>query len=442
MLGDSMSKSVVTATTAARAKSLTRAKAHKGEQQNHKTEEAVVPQHANDDVQALAVHDVKGDNSLAGDFSFSGVMADAASSASMTEATAGAFGGGMSSFAQDSGGEGGGLFGGDSTPLIIGGVVLVGAGIAIAASGGDDNKTPTPTPTPNVAPVATASTAAGNEDSKITGKITATDANTTDTLTWAVKGTAPAGFTIGTDGSYTLDASNAAYQSLAAGAKSTVVANVTVSDGKGGTADSTVTFTVTGVNDAPTLDATTTKAFSVVSGAASKFTISATDVDAGDKLTATLSTGPSNGTIDLATNTYTAKAGFTGTDTFTVKVTDTAGASVSQVVTVTITAPPSQNATISAAGTTDATTGNNTYTVVQGNYNHTITGFAAGDKIVGPGNYGTLENASFTDGKAVIQFATGGQITQIELTGLTNAQDAQLFGTSDLNTVFGAGTFA
>lgn len=356
MLGDSMSKSVVTATTAARAKAQARAKALKGEK-NNQAAEAVVPTHANDEAQALAVHDVKSDNTLAGDFSFSAVMGDAAASASMMEATGASFGAATHTFAQDSGGEGGGLFGGDSTPLIIGGVVLVGAGIAIAASGGDDDdSTPTPTPTPtpaaNKAPTITApATVAIAEDAKTTGKITATDPEG-DAITFAVTGTAPQGFVLNKDGSYSIDTTGSDYQALKAGETKDYTVTFTATDAKGAASSSTLTYKVTGADEAST-------------------------------------------------------------------------------------------ATISAAGTSNAATGNITYTVTAGNYVHTITGFSTGDKIISPaGNPGTLENSSFTDGKAVIQYANNGQVTQIELTGLTNTQDAALFGTSDLNTVFGAGTYA
>src|SRR5205823_3804383 len=76
-------------------------------------------------------------------------------------------------------------------------------------------------------------------------------------LTYAVN--APvAGLTLNPNGSYSLDASNAAYQHLAAGATTDVVANYTVHDGQGATSSSTLTITVTGVNDAPVLDASRT----------------------------------------------------------------------------------------------------------------------------------------------------------------------------------------
>ena len=53
------------------------------------------------------------------------------------------------------------------------------------------------------------------------------------------------------NGSYTLDASNAAYQHLAQGATTNVVANYTVTDQFGAHSTNTLTITVTGTNDAP-----------------------------------------------------------------------------------------------------------------------------------------------------------------------------------------------
>src|SRR5207248_2228302 len=53
------------------------------------------------------------------------------------------------------------------------------------------------------------------------------------------------------NGSYSFDAANAAYQHLAQGATTNVVANYTVTDEHGATDTSTLTITLTGTNDAP-----------------------------------------------------------------------------------------------------------------------------------------------------------------------------------------------
>nr|WP_283813808.1 VCBS domain-containing protein [Bradyrhizobium niftali] len=104
----------------------------------------------------------------------------------------------------------------------------------------------------NDAPVAAADTNAGSEDSTITGSVAANDSDVDDgaVLTYAQTG-AVAGLTINADGSYSLDAANAAYQHLAQGATADVVANYTVTDEHGATSGATLTITLTGTNDAP-----------------------------------------------------------------------------------------------------------------------------------------------------------------------------------------------
>jgi len=99
---------------------------------------------------------------------------------------------------------------------------------------------------------------------------------------------------------------------------------------------------------------------------------------------------------------------------------------------------------VSAAGSaTETSATNTTYTVgpITSSYTYTIAGFGAGDKIVSPsGAAATIDNSSFTDGTFSLQYASGGNVVKITLTGLTSAQDL-IFGVNDLNTIFGAGTF-
>ena len=106
----------------------------------------------------------------------------------------------------------------------------------------------------NDAPVAVADVNAGLEDTQITGSVATNDTDI-DTpaaqLAYTVVGSAPAGFTLNANGTYTLDTTNAAYQDLNAGQTRDVVVNYQVADGQGGTAASTLTITVTGVNDGP-----------------------------------------------------------------------------------------------------------------------------------------------------------------------------------------------
>ena len=104
-----------------------------------------------------------------------------------------------------------------------------------------------------------------------------------------------------------------------------------VSDGNGGFSTSTVTIDVISVNDMPTASQ---DAYTVLSNESGMITQSVltNDFDVeGTSLTATLISGPSNGTLSLAENgtfTYVADAGFVGLDSFVYLASD--GDSTSQ----------------------------------------------------------------------------------------------------------------
>ena len=110
---------------------------------------------------------------------------------------------------------------------------------------------------------------------------------------------------------------------------------VKAADGKGGEAESTVTITVTPVNDAPVAsnDAKTTAEDTPVSGQ-----MAATDAD-GDGLTYTKGNDPTHGTLVVngdGSYTYTPATGYVGTDTFTIVVSDGQGGTKEVTVTVEI----------------------------------------------------------------------------------------------------------
>ena len=112
----------------------------------------------------------------------------------------------------------------------------------------------------NDAPVAHADTNSGAEDATITGSVATNDTDVDDgaTRTFALNAAAPAGLTFNADGSYSFNAANAAYQSLHEGETKTVVAAYTVTDNHGATSTANLTITITGTNDAPTVDAALT----------------------------------------------------------------------------------------------------------------------------------------------------------------------------------------
>ncbi|MBY8824498.1 Ig-like domain-containing protein [Sphingomonas colocasiae] len=224
--------------------------------------------------------------------------------------------------------------------------------------GGTATQTVTVTITPvNDAPVGVAATNTATEDGPVvTGKLAATDVDG-DTLTYALTGTVPAGLTLNADGSYSFDP--ASYDSLAAGVKQDVVANYTVSDGKGGTATSTLTITVTGVNDAPVATAATNTA--TEDGAVVTGQLVATDADAGATLTYAISgTAPagltinSNGSYSFDPASYDSiGAGVTQDVVATYTVTDDKGATHNSTLTITVTGV--NDAPVAVAATAAAT---------------------------------------------------------------------------------------
>jgi hypothetical protein len=110
--------------------------------------------------------------------------------------------------------------------------------------------------------------------------------------------------------------------------------------------------------------------------------------------------------------------------------------------------PPTEAATLeigadtAAAGALDASDADYTFVVSDGaSYTQEITGFAAGDVLDFPAdNDPTVINESFTDGMVDVQYAFGGNVSIVELTGLEPAVDVQLLGIQSFDDVFGEGT--
>ncbi|MGI4732982.1 MAG: Ig-like domain-containing protein [Janthinobacterium lividum] len=194
----------------------------------------------------------------------------------------------------------------------------------------------------NDAPVAMADVAAVKEDAVVTGSVATNDGDVDHgaILTYALQ--APvAGLTLNADGSYSFDASNAAYQSLAEGVTKQVAATYTVTDEHGAAATATLTIAVTGVNDAPVAGADTAAA---LSGVATTVAVLANDhdVDAGSTLSVVSATAGAHGTTAVnadGTVTYTSAAGYGGSDSFTYVVTD-GMAKTTGTVTVAVDRPP------------------------------------------------------------------------------------------------------
>ncbi|MCP1721331.1 retention module-containing protein [Pseudomonas citronellolis] len=210
----------------------------------------------------------------------------------------------------------------------------------------------------NDAPVAQAASAAADEDQVSTGQLTATDADDGAVLTFSIDGNAPAGFTLQSDGSWTFDGKDPAYQHLAAGQTQVISIPVIVTDDQGATSSSTLTLTITGTNDAPVAQtgSATTGENTVLNGQVP----AASDVDgtiAGYQLTTDVGTG--NGTLTFNPNgSYTfdpgqdfdgLPAGVSRDVTFTYQAKDDSGA-LSDPQTITITVTGTNDAPVAQAG--------------------------------------------------------------------------------------------
>ncbi|MCF6386576.1 Ig-like domain-containing protein [Mycobacterium sp. MBM] len=196
----------------------------------------------------------------------------------------------------------------------------------------------------NDTPVTAGDTFTTDEDTVLTGNVLTNDSDTDgDTLTATlVDGPANGTLTLNTDGTftYTPDADFNGTDSF----------TYTAGDGTATSAVQTVSITVSPVNDTPATvgDSFTTNEDNALTG---NVLTNDSDTD-GDALTATLLTGPTNGTLTLNTDgtfTYTPDADFNGTDSFTYTATD--GTATSSVATVSITVSPVNDTPVAAGDT-------------------------------------------------------------------------------------------
>ncbi|MBM9521301.1 VCBS domain-containing protein, partial [Desulforhopalus vacuolatus] len=136
----------------------------------------------------------------------------------------------------------------------------------------------------NDAPVAGADVTATIDEGAtgISGTLTSTDVDDGSTTTFTVTpgSTAPAGFTLHADGSYSFDPTDATYDYLNVGDSVILTIPVTVTDDQGGTDTVQIQITVNGTNDAPVagVDVSTTvdEGAGMVSG-----NLTSSDVDDG-----------------------------------------------------------------------------------------------------------------------------------------------------------------
>ncbi|MEB3270424.1 MAG: putative Ig domain-containing protein, partial [Synechococcus sp.] len=189
----------------------------------------------------------------------------------------------------------------------------------------------------NQDPVATFSQTltAAEDDASLSFQLTATDPDS-DPVTYSLVGSAIAGLTTNSNGSWSFDPGASAYQSLDAGVVSTITVPYTVADGNGGSASGSFVISITGANDVPTL-ALAIADQGTAEDAAFSFTLPAgtfADVDASDtlSLTATLADGsplPAWLSFDAITGNFSGTPLNADVGTLSIVVTATDGSSTS-----------------------------------------------------------------------------------------------------------------
>ena len=209
---------------------------------------------------------------------------------------------------------------------IVDAIILDGS---IDDGGGDDDDGSTGDD--NTAPVAVDDVAFTDEDTTVMGDVLANDTDADGDALTATVVSGPS------NGSLTLNADGAYEYAPDADFTGTDGFTYTVTDAAGAADTGVVTITVGADNDAPVAvdDAATTDEDVAVMG-----DVLVNDADAdGDDLTAALLSGPSNGSVTLASDgsyAYTPDADFNGTDDFTYTVADSSGATETGVVTITV----------------------------------------------------------------------------------------------------------
>jgi hypothetical protein len=97
--------------------------------------------------------------------------------------------------------------------------------------------------------------------------------------------------------------------------------------------------------------------------------------------------------------------------------------------------------TVSGAGSVSADAADTVYTLQPGTYVYDVSGFAAGDRLVFPAGVApTVDNNDWNDGIVLVEWASGGSLITVRLTGYTPDQDWQLNSVSQINAMFGEGT--
>ena len=132
----------------------------------------------------------------------------------------------------------------------------------------------------NDAPVAESANFSVAEDAPlVSGSVVATDVDANAVLSFSLNAAPPPGLTFSPNGSYTFDASNAAYQSLAAGQQQVLTIPYTVTDDQGATSVANLVITVIGADDAAVIGGVATGSVTEDGVPVASGTLTVSDVD-------------------------------------------------------------------------------------------------------------------------------------------------------------------
>ncbi|MFK7870787.1 MAG: Ig-like domain-containing protein [Roseobacter sp.] len=169
----------------------------------------------------------------------------------------------------------------------------------------------------------------GEEDTRVSGTLRASDADANDTVRWTGESEAGFGtFTLLETGEWTYDLDNTLADALSEGDVLVERLIATGTDNSGASVSQTVEVTLRGTNDAPVLSRT--QAFEIEQGDTVSATLSATDPDGTGVVTfEAMNPAAANGVFDVSpggTFTFTPASGFLGVERLQYRATDSDGA--------------------------------------------------------------------------------------------------------------------
>ncbi len=214
----------------------------------------------------------------------------------------------------------------------------------------------------NDSPVFEAQSGSVTEGNQLRGVLPASDVDSSS-LTFSVYGTAPAGFVLHEDGSFTFDSSS--YNYIGQGETDTIVIPVAVTDAEGLTTVSNFSVTIAGTNDAPTVALDNINVEIPFGDVYTKdISVLFSDSDASNVFAFEATNLPIGLTIDPVTGVISGRASQSGVFEITLKATDPFGATISRTYSMLVIAPaPLETAKPTpsvSGGTTDTSGGTGT----------------------------------------------------------------------------------